>query len=209
MLTMFHAATSLLFASTFLFSPTSSAPTSMVISRQTGGAQCADVMVFFARGTTEPAPIGTVVGPPLKAALKSALGQKSMSFMGVDYPADIPGFLQGGSPEGSRTMAKDLTNAANACPKAALVTVGYSQGAQLVHNSAQQLSPDVQSRVAAALAFGDPLNGQPVTGVSADQTKVICHFGDNICAGGNLVLAPHLTYGRDTRDAAKFVASKV
>lgn len=64
--------------------------------------------VIFARGTTEAPPIGTVAGPPLQAALKTALGGKSLSFQGVDYPADIPGFLAGGDAQGSKTMAADV-----------------------------------------------------------------------------------------------------
>ncbi|KAJ6561509.1 cutinase [Mycena vulgaris] len=172
-------------------------------------AACSDVMVFFARGTTEAAPIGTIVGPPLQAALKTALGGKSVSFAGVDYPADIPGFLEGGDVQGSKTMAADLTKAAAACPNAALVTVGYSQGGQLVHNSAKQLSPDVSARINAAVIFGDPDNGDAVAGVAAADTKIVCHTGDNICAHGDLVLPPHLTYGQDTKSAAAFIASKV
>ncbi|KAJ7599420.1 cutinase [Mycena floridula] len=172
-------------------------------------AACSDVMVFFARGTTEPAPIGTVVGPPLQAALKTALKGKSLAFTGVDYPADIPGFLAGGDKAGSATMASDLTNAANSCPNAKLVTVGYSQGGQLVHNSAKQLSPDVTARINAAVIFGDPDNGQAVAGIDAAATKVVCHKGDNICAGGDLVLLPHLTYGQNTKDAASFIAGLV
>ncbi|KAJ6574438.1 cutA, cutinase A [Mycena capillaripes] len=172
-------------------------------------AACADVMVIFARGTTEQAPIGQVAGPPLQAALKTALGGKSLSFAGVNYPADIPGFLEGGDKQGSQTMASDLTNAAKACPNAALVTVGYSQGGQLVHNSAKQLSPDVSARINAAVIFGDPDNGAAVTGVSAANTKIICHAGDNICAHGDLILLPHLTYGQDAQSAAAFIASKV
>ncbi|ESK95146.1 cutinase [Moniliophthora roreri MCA 2997] len=115
--------------------------------------QCADVMVFFARGTTEPAPIGTIVGPPLKAALQRELGSQTMSFQGVDYSANVAGFLQGGDKQGSRTMADDITNAANSCPNAKIVTAGYSQGGQLVHNSAELLSPDVVSRINAAVIF--------------------------------------------------------
>ncbi|THU77233.1 cutinase [Dendrothele bispora CBS 962.96] len=186
-----------------LLVPVLAAPTSM------RRANCADVMVVFARGTTEPAPIGTVAGPPLQAALKSQLGGQSLSFQGVDYPADIPGFLEGGDKQGSQTMADDITNAANSCPNAKIVTVGYSQGGQLVHNSAKLLSTDVQQRVNAAVIFGDPDNGQAVTGVSADNTKVICHNGDNICAHGDLVLPPHLTYGQDAGSAAQFIVSKV
>ncbi|KAJ7639270.1 cutinase [Roridomyces roridus] len=176
---------------------------------QRAASSCADVMVVFARGTTEPAPIGVVAGPPLQAALKTALAGKTLSFQGVDYPASIPGFLEGGDPQGSATMASDLTNAANSCPQASIVTVGYSQGGQLVHNSAKQLSASVLSRINAAVIFGDPDNGTAVAGISADNTKVICHTGDNICQHGDAILPPHLTYGENAGDAASFIASKV
>ncbi|CAK5263219.1 unnamed protein product, partial [Mycena citricolor] len=113
--------------------------------------------VFFARGTTEPAPIGTLVGPPLAAALQRALrakGNLTLAFAGVAYAADVLGFLEGGDPQGARAMANDLTSAASACPRsAALVTAGYSQGGQLVHNSARLLSPAVQARISAAVIF--------------------------------------------------------
>ncbi|KAJ7701434.1 cutA, cutinase A [Mycena rosella] len=170
---------------------------------------CTDVIVFFARGTTETAPIGTVVGPPLEAFLTTALAGKSLTFTGVDYAADIPGFLEGGDPAGSAAMAQDLTNAANSCPNAALVSSGYSQGGQLVHNSAKQLSAAVAARISAVVIFGDPDNGQAVQGVSSSKVDVICHVGDDICLGGDLVLPAHLTYGVDTAAAAAFIAARV
>ncbi|KAJ6504645.1 cutinase [Mycena vitilis] len=168
---------------------------------------CTDVIVIFARGTNEAVPIGSIVGPPLQTALQSALGGKSLTFTGVDYAASIAGFLEGGDPAGSITMAQDLTDAANSCPDAAIVTSGYSQGGQLVHNSAAMLSADVLARIKAAVIFGDPDNGSPVQGVSATETDVICHTGDDICLGGDLVLPPHLTYGMDAPAAASFIAS--
>ncbi|KAF8214966.1 cutinase [Mycena galopus ATCC 62051] len=185
------------------------------IAEERAADACSDVIVIFARGTTETAPIGTIVGPPLQAALQTALGGKSLTFTGVDYPADIAGFLEGGDPQGSATMAQDastsvlLTNAASSCPNAALVTSGYSQGGQLVHNSAELLSASVLSRIKAAVIFGDPDDGEAVAGVSAANTDVICHVGDDICLHGDLILEPHLTYGMDTPAAAAFIASKV
>ncbi|KAJ7643774.1 cutinase [Roridomyces roridus] len=170
---------------------------------------CTDVIVIFARGTTETAPIGTIVGPPLEAALLVALGSKTLTFTGVPYAADIPGFLEGGDPAGSATMASLLTSAANSCPDAAIITSGYSQGGQLVHNSAKQLSAAVLARINAAVIFGDPDDGEAVQGVPAAKTDVICHVGDDICLHGDLVLEPHLTYGVDTPAAAAFIASKV
>ncbi|THU75838.1 hypothetical protein K435DRAFT_625306, partial [Dendrothele bispora CBS 962.96] len=69
----------------------------------------------------------------------------------------------------------------------------YSQGGRLVHNSAKLLSADdiyvyviLYSRVISTMA-------KPSTGVSPDNTKVICHNGDNICAHGDLILPPHLS----------------
>ena len=41
--------------------------------------------------------------------------------------------------------------------------------------------------------FGDPDNGKAVGSVPAAKTKVICHAGDNIYQGGDLILTPHLT----------------
>lgn len=88
-------------------------------------APCADVTVIFARGTTELPLIGTIVGPPLEAALISALGPKTLNFVGVDYAASIAGFLVGGDPIGAATMAKDVTSALGACPNTEMVMSGY------------------------------------------------------------------------------------
>jgi cutinase len=61
---------------------------------------CADVTVIFARGTGEEAPIGTIVGPPFESALQSALRGMTLSFQGVNYPASVAGFEEGGDPQG-------------------------------------------------------------------------------------------------------------
>lgn len=60
-----------------------------------------------------------------------------------------------------------------------------------------------------AVIFGDPKDGSPVAGVPAENTLVVCHTGDNICEHGDLILAPHLTYGADTPKAAAFMASRM
>lgn len=86
---------------------------------------CADVTVVFARGTTEVAPIGSIVGPPFRDALQTAIGGRSLNFVGVDYPATIGGFLEGGDPNGARTMANDVNSFASACPNTAIVMSGY------------------------------------------------------------------------------------
>lgn len=180
---------------------------------------CADVVVHFARGTTEVGTLGTVVGPPFRAALATALGSRSLSFEGVDYPAVVAGFLVGGSPEGSRTMASSVIATANQCPNAKIVMSGYrwvsaqntlylvrilvtecvtsisSQGGQLVHNAAKLLSTAVQQRVVAAVIFGDPNRDKSLPPILEARRKTFCNFGDLICDGTSIVLAPHLTYG--------------
>jgi len=85
---------------------------------------CSDVTVIFARGTGEPPPIGTIVGPPFEVALQTTTG-KSLSFQGVQYAASIPGFLEGGDPAGASTMAADVTSAASLCPNTQIVMSGY------------------------------------------------------------------------------------
>ncbi|ATZ57773.1 BccutA [Botrytis cinerea B05.10] len=179
-----------------------------VLAAPTGSIEaraCSDVTVIFARGTTETGTLGTVVGPPFLAALKSALGSSSVTMNGVDYPADVPGFLQGGDPAGSQTMATMVTSTLSSCPDTKLVISGYSQGGQLVHNAAKLLPAETTAKISSAVIFGDPDNGDPVQGVSADRTDIICHAGDNICQGGSLILLAHLTYGMDTTAAAAFV----
>ena len=60
--------------------------------------------------TLEDGNIGGIVGPPFVAALKSKLGASNVAVQGVNnYPADIPGFLAGGSATGSANMASVRT----------------------------------------------------------------------------------------------------
>ncbi|KAL8306314.1 hypothetical protein RB597_003139 [Gaeumannomyces tritici] len=178
-------------------------------SRSTENAQgCADMIIVFARGTTEGGNVGTIVGPPLLAAVKQAAGGRTVAMQGVDYPANIPGFLAGGDRQGSAEMAKQVQSFIAKCPGSQVVMSGYSQGGQLVHNAAEQLPAAALQRVSSAVIFGDPKNGQPVAGLGQQKTLVICRQGDNICDGGNRILAPHLQYGRDVGKAAEFMVGQ-
>lgn len=78
-----------------------------------------------------------------------------------------------------------------------------------MHNAADMLSAQDAAFVNSAVIFGDPDNGDAVGKVAAADTKVICHTGDLICAGQSIILAPHLTYGRDANDAAQFVVGNM
>ncbi|KAK1226756.1 hypothetical protein PQX77_010252 [Marasmius sp. AFHP31] len=172
---------------------------------------CADIMVIYARGTAEQPPIGDSqsVGAIFRDKIRSRLGARSLYFQGVDYPALILGFLAGGSPTGSRTMAEDITRTANYCPNAKIILAGYSQGAQLVHNSAEMLTSAVTDRISAVVTFGDPYQNQAVGSVPSSKVLIICNEGDNICEGGINPFGPHLTYQEDAPFAVQFVVSKV
>ncbi|KAH8677859.1 cutinase-domain-containing protein [Xylariales sp. PMI_506] len=164
---------------------------------------CKGMTVIFARGTTETGNVGTLTGPPFFQALATQTNN-DLAVQGVDYPADIPGFLEGGDPTGSTTMATLVQQAVTQCPSSAVIMSGYSQGGQLVHNAAKQLPASVLSQVKGAIIFGDPDNGTAVAGIPAANTKVICHTGDNICQHGDAILTPHLTYSQDASTAAAF-----
>lgn len=105
-------------------------------------------------------------------------------------------------------MAQLVGQAQTQCPSTKLVMSGYSQGGQLVHNAAKMLTATQTSFVNSVVIFGDPDNGQAVGSIPASNVDVICHTGDNICQGGDLILTPHLTYSQDASSAASFVAQK-
>ncbi|KAF3128747.1 hypothetical protein TWF594_011498 [Orbilia oligospora] len=61
------------------------------------------------------------------------------------------------------------------------------------------------NKIAAVVMFGDPKNGDAL-GKGADaKSKTFCNAGDLICRGQAVILAPHLTYGSDTGDAARYL----
>ncbi|KAJ2922568.1 hypothetical protein H1R20_g14518, partial [Candolleomyces eurysporus] len=180
-------------------------PTGELEARQS----CPDVQVYFARGTGEVGTLGTVVGPSFSTALNVQLVGKSVRFTGIDYPALVSGYLAGGDAGGARTMANSVTSTANSCPNTKIVISGYSQGAQVTHLAARQLSSAIQNRVVAVVTFGDPYESTALPGVLQSRRKTFCNFGDLICTGQHIILAPHLTYGSDATAAAAFVRARV
>lgn len=121
-----------------------------------GANACAQNIVIFARGTTEQGNVGSIAGPPFFDALEQQVGAENLAVQGVDYPANIPGFLAGGDATGSQAMADLTQQAVTTCPNSKIIISGYSQGAQLVHNGADQMPADVSGKVAGVVMFGDP-----------------------------------------------------
>jgi cutinase len=185
--------------------------TSSTSNQLTDGTACRAVTVIYARGTTQAGNIGdsAAVGPLFFNALAARVGTSNLAVQGVTYPANVAGFLAGGDATGSRTLATLAQTAATKCPNTKIVLSGYSQGAQLVHNAATQLSTAVANRITAVLTFGDPKRTQGFGSISTSRTRIICRSGDNICEGGILPTGEHTRYQENAAEAAQWVAARV
>lgn len=73
----------------------------------TDGTSCREITLIYARGTTQDGNIGAAgdVGPLFMNNLSTIVGADALAVQGVDYAANVIGFLEGGDPEGSKTMA--------------------------------------------------------------------------------------------------------
>ncbi|KUJ10260.1 cutinase-domain-containing protein [Mollisia scopiformis] len=166
---------------------------------------CPAMSVIFARGTAEPGNVGILTGPPFFAAIAEYMnGTNQLAIQGVDYPADVPGFLAGGSTQGANTMAKLVNKTLASCPNTQLLLSGYSQGAQVVHLATASLPSNTTSKISSVVLFGDPKNGTAVSGVDASKVMTFCNPGDDICQGGDLITLSHLNYSLDAGSAAMF-----
>jgi cutinase len=105
----------------------SAALTSSTQNDVTNGGACKAMTVLFARGTTETGNMGTIAGPPFVSAIGQMMGgAANIAVQGIEYPADIPGFLAGGDAGGSKLMAQMVGQVRAQCPDTALVMAGYS-----------------------------------------------------------------------------------
>jgi cutinase len=133
----------------------------------------------------------------------------------VAYPA---GMTASSKTEGvAKTLAHVQAQAA-ACPAQKFVLVGYSQGADVMHNAAAKIPAALHPRIVAAVMFGDPGNTGPAAKsplggtvpvfpkALADRLMENCAKGDPVCGGGSNILA-HLTYGVGSymSESAKYI----
>jgi cutinase len=144
---------------------------------------------------------GIIVGDPIYAATKKlipdATGYK------VDYPAS---FAKDSKAKGAADVLKHLTEASKACPQQNYVLIGYSQGADVMHQAAAQISPDLYPRIVALVMFGDPGNKgpsakSPMGGTVpkfpaplAGKVKENCAKGDPVCTNSGKEVNDHLVY---------------
>lgn len=167
-------------------------------------AECSDVELIFARGTSEPAGLGRV-GQALSNQLAASLGGRTMGAYGVNYPASYD-FLA--AADGAADATNRMVAVAQNCPNTRFVLGGYSQGAAVVDmllgipplgekvgdvGSGSPLPQSLVDRVAAVAVFGNPATkfGNPVT--FAGRGIDLCNNGDPICSQGRNPLA-HTSY---------------
>lgn len=178
----------------------------------TDGTACRPISVIYARGTSQAGNVGeaTAIGPVLFNSIATRVGGvDKLAVQGVNYSADIIGFLQGGNPQGTTAMLNVITSTASRCPLTKIVLAGYSQGGQVVYNTAQKLSPALGARISAVVTFGSPRLGQPLGTIDPSRTWGICHTGDNICEGGIWITDEHRNYQKDAPAAAQFIFSMI
>jgi cutinase len=182
-------------------------------------AQCNNVQIVFARGSTEPQGLG-ICGAPLVSAIKSALPGKTVGSYAVVYAADAAQLSAG---PGATVMTNYIKSYAAQCPNAVFVIGGYSQGASVTDiaigiktslGSGEVIPTSLASRIKAVVTFGNPLGlfGKTLAQASptyAAKSIEYCLTGDPVCGGG-LIPAVHLLYpSRSVPEAARRAAALV
>lgn len=172
-------------------------------------ADCNDVELVFARGTSEPVGLGRV-GRALSDQLAASLGDRSLGVYAVNYPASYD-FLA--AADGAADATNRIATVSQNCPDTRFVLGGYSQGAAVVDmllgipplgekvgdvGSAPPIPQSLASKVAAVAVFGNPATkfGNPASvALPPFAGKVIdlCNPGDPICSQGRNPLA-HVSY---------------
>ncbi|KAI0407867.1 carbohydrate esterase family 5 protein [Xylaria palmicola] len=175
---------------------------------------CRDVILFFARGSTQPGNMGDQPGPQTADELIAALGAGRVAVQGVEYGASLlANLLPGGCDPGeARDFAALLAGAAQRCPSSRLVVSGYSQGAALVHAALEQLAAPARARIAAAVTYGDTQrqqDGGRIPNFDAGRTLILCNSGDLVCEGTLIITSAHLSYVSSVPSGVNFIVSKV
>ncbi len=185
------------------------AATGLATAAPAEAADCRDIELVFARGTSEPAGLGRV-GRALSDQLAASLGGRTFGTYAVNYPASYD-FLA--AADGAADATNRIAAVSQACPDTRFVLGGYSQGAAVVDmllgvpplgnkvgdvGSAPPMPQSLASKVAAVAVFGNPATkfGNPASVALPPFTgKVIdlCNPGDPICSQGRNPLA-HVSY---------------
>lgn len=184
----------------------------------TAAPSCPAVEVIFARGTYEPAGLGSV-GQAFVDALVPQLGARTVEVYPVDYPATDD--YANSAAAGAADVESRIGQIAAACPATKIVMGGYSQGAAVMGMATSAIPPTAGDHVAAVAVFGSPASGfstmlnggAPLPTLSpayAAKAIDLCTPGDPICSPGADLFA-HTSYIQSgmVDEAATFAASKI
>jgi len=160
----------------------------------------------FARGSTEPSPMGFIIGPPLQSGLRRHF--PSIKTYPVLYEAALaPNVTPARTDDAA--MAKGVEafeQAYKACPSGIILAGGYSQGAAVMHNViGAKLTEQIKGRIAGVALFGDTRNKQDgghIPHFPPERSKVWCNANDGVCDGQLTVNAGHLSYSNTQMYAA-------
>jgi len=205
-----------------LFASITAALPADIQARQTVGStsndfsssKCWDILLVFARGSTEIGNMGTIIGPPLANDLRAKFPSGSIGVQGVNYAALLTtNFIPtGGDPQGEADMANTITTTASKCPDTIIVAGGYSQGAAIAADVLSGISASARAKVAGTVLFGDTQylqDGGRIPNYSTTNTKIYCALGDLVCDGTLVITVAHLSYGDDASSAASFLAGRI
>jgi cutinase len=139
---------------------------------QGDAANLCDIGFVFARGSTEPPPLGLIIGPGLELGLKTQF--PLMKTFPVLYPALLVTNL---SPE--RTDPASILEGAAAFEDAELhgckkiIAAGYSQGAAVITNVISKvLDEKLKEKIVGVALFGDTLNAQTMGNATTFTARI-------------------------------------
>jgi hypothetical protein len=148
---------------------------------------------------------GIIVGDPIFAATKRLIPE--VTGYAVNYPAS---FAPESKIKGATDAVSHINTQSKSCPNQKFVLVGYSQGADVMHETAAKLDSSLYSRIVAVVMFGDPGNKGPdalsplggkVPVFPEDlktKLKENCATGDPVCTNSGKTTSAHLTYNTGT-----------
>jgi cutinase len=136
--------------------------------------------------------------PPQQPDSSQAATQPAQS------PCIVPSFISCASSYFTNTPSRAglVNRTMAACPNTLLTLSGYSQGAQVVHNTIPMLPASTTAKLSSVVLFGDPKNGTAIPNIDMAKVLTVCHKGDDICKGGDEIGIQHLSYSLDAGLAA-------
>lgn len=193
-------------------------PIALIGVPDAAAAECPDVEIVFARGTTEPPGVGGI-GQAFVDSLRNQAGGRSVGVYAVNYPATRD--FDTSTPAGRDDASAHVQSMAASCPNTRMVLGGYSQGAAVVDLATTVMPPQVADHVAAAAVFGGPrstfadaLSAGPLPAIGplyTAKTIDLCVPMDPICFEGGWDWGAHGAYIRTgmVNEAAAFAASRL